>query len=660
MNPFHCHRSTTYEVNTTPGDPSTFMSCGSDGTVRLFDLRIKTKCLCNGCKEDVLIDCGKPVTSFCVNPVQPNHVAIGCEKSLLRVYDRRSLSTGEENNEQDKQRGLLYQFRPSALNKEMCKVTSLKYSSDGQNLLASYCTDHVYLFDSNPKSKEFQSESEDDQEGSCADTGSETSLSRLRLRLRGDFSDTGPNSRPEGDGSGLTQPIRGYLSRWIQESRRRRSPLEQQNEPSPVPENIDDIIEDVNDVSENVDDVSEEINDVTDNVDDVSGSMNDVIENTDVTENMNNNMDTSETCEHVRDQQESRDFSCGTSSRGEDNPNNSVSGSQFGDPREITTKTSKIESNVDEINRRTISSENEPLLVTNPGGSLPDQTMDNEVQRLERDTERCDSLGSQLPEMDCEGQNPGVSRNTSSIEKMDDGIPDFSAIESSVNVSPSIDTRVTATSDTDTRGSESPTLNSKSPVAAVETDREDTENHGEPSSSIDENSRRDEAASTIQNFFRFRVKKDFKEIPCKVPLYSDVKQVFKGHRNVRTIIKEANFWGDDYILSGSDCGRIFIWSKKTSEVVMLLEGDRRIVNCVQPHPFLPMLATSGIDYDIKLWTPTALNVCELENTDEVIARNERMLSEGRHTLIVPAAFMIRILSSLRRVRSQAGNDASSE
>lgn len=52
-------------------------------------------------------------------------------------------------------------------------------------------------------------------------------------------------------------------------------------------------------------------------------------------------------------------------------------------------------------------------------------------------------------------------------------------------------------------------------------------------------------------------------------------------------IKEANFWGDDFVLSGSDCGRIFIWSRHTAELVMLLEGDRHVVNCVQPHPYDP-------------------------------------------------------------------------
>lgn len=52
-------------------------------------------------------------------------------------------------------------------------------------------------------------------------------------------------------------------------------------------------------------------------------------------------------------------------------------------------------------------------------------------------------------------------------------------------------------------------------------------------------------------------------------------------------IKEARFWGDRFILSGSDCGRIFIWNKDTTEIVMILQGDRHVVNCVQPHPFDP-------------------------------------------------------------------------
>lgn len=71
----------------------------------------------------------------------------------------------------------------------------------------------------------------------------------------------------------------------------------------------------------------------------------------------------------------------------------------------------------------------------------------------------------------------------------------------------------------------------------------------------------------------------------------------------RTMIKEATFWGYDYVLSGSDCGHVFVWDRKSARLVMLLEADHHVVNCIQPHPQLPLLATSGIDYDVKLWAP---------------------------------------------------------
>ena len=29
---------------------------------------------------------------------------------------------------------------------------------------------------------------------------------------------------------------------------------------------------------------------------------------------------------------------------------------------------------------------------------------------------------------------------------------------------------------------------------------------------------------------------------------------YDGHRNARTMIKEANFWSDSFVMSGSDCG----------------------------------------------------------------------------------------------------------
>lgn len=34
-----------------PNEAKTFLSCGEDGTVRWFDLRIKTSCLKEDCKD---------------------------------------------------------------------------------------------------------------------------------------------------------------------------------------------------------------------------------------------------------------------------------------------------------------------------------------------------------------------------------------------------------------------------------------------------------------------------------------------------------------------------------------------------------------------------------------------------------------------------------
>ncbi|TPX71832.1 hypothetical protein SpCBS45565_g00826 [Spizellomyces sp. 'palustris'] len=107
---------------------------------------------------------------------------------------------------------------------------------------------------------------------------------------------------------------------------------------------------------------------------------------------------------------------------------------------------------------------------------------------------------------------------------------------------------------------------------------------------------------------------------------TDIVRVFCGHRNERTMIKEANFFGpnSEYVLSGSDDGRIFVWHKSTGKVCCLLMGDQRVVNCLQPHPFDPILATSGIDSDLKIWWPTATEPwSDWAGLDEIIKRNER-------------------------------------
>ena len=63
------------------------------------------------------------------------------------------------------------------------------------------------------------------------------------------------------------------------------------------------------------------------------------------------------------------------------------------------------------------------------------------------------------------------------------------------------------------------------------------------------------------------------------------------------------FSNGQFIVAGSDDGSFFIWDRYTSNIARVLKGDKRIVNCLQPHPSMCLLATSGIDPVIRLWSP---------------------------------------------------------
>jgi nuclear receptor interaction protein len=73
-----------------------------------------------------------------------------------------------------------------------------------------------------------------------------------------------------------------------------------------------------------------------------------------------------------------------------------------------------------------------------------------------------------------------------------------------------------------------------------------------------------------------------KRVPC-----TNHTRHYHGHCNVDTT-KDVNFYGlqDEYIVSGSDCGNVFIWEKKTGRLVNILEGDREIVNVIQRKSFV--------------------------------------------------------------------------
>lgn len=204
---------------------------------------------------------------------------------------------------------------------------------------------------------------------------------------------------------------------------------------------------------------------------------------------------------------------------------------------------------------------------------------------------------------------------------------------------------------------------------------EDGEVQEVPSSSMDGEARNEESVngtvtgeSTIeQNQFEGQeaasgvTKEEQQRTSDDEPVQCDyLIQKFMGHRNARTMIKEASFWGNDYIMSGSDCGHVFTWDKRTGKVVMLMEADQHVVNCIQPHPTLPYLATSGIDYNVKVWAPNFLrndeDIIEArfdeERARKLMARNAVMLEETKDTITVPASVMIRMLACIHTFRNR--------
>lgn len=86
-----------------------------------------------------------------------------------------------------------------------------------------------------------------------------------------------------------------------------------------------------------------------------------------------------------------------------------------------------------------------------------------------------------------------------------------------------------------------------------------------------------------------------------------------------TFSHSVNFlgWNDEYVTSGSDDGLFFLWDKTTAEVKGIWEGDGSVVNCIEAHPSLPLIAVSGIDNTVKIFAPDRPDDSELKIGDEL-------------------------------------------
>lgn len=159
---FTCHSGTCYEVLTCSSEPNCFFSCGEDGSARYFDLRLVSKCHKQYCRENILVLAPASVTAMSCSPISNNYLALGCSDSLIRVYDRRYLKlvefpSTEENSttataslsslSAEMQTAPVKIFKIPNDQKRAYRITSVNYSRDESELLVSFSSEYLYLFD---------------------------------------------------------------------------------------------------------------------------------------------------------------------------------------------------------------------------------------------------------------------------------------------------------------------------------------------------------------------------------------------------------------------------------------------------------------------------------------------------------------------------------
>ncbi|KAM9109299.1 DDB1- and CUL4-associated factor 6 isoform 2-T2 [Megaptera novaeangliae] len=709
---FTCHYGTTYEIMTVPNDPYTFLSCGEDGTVRWFDTRIKTSCTKEDCKDDILINCRRAATSVAICPPIPYYLAVGCSDSSVRIYDRRMLGTRATGNYAGRgTTGMVARFIPSHLNNKSCRVTSLCYSEDGQEILVSYSSDYIYLFD--PK---------DDTARELKTPSAEERREELRqppvkrLRLRGDWSDTGPRARPESererDGEqspnvSLMQRMSDMLSRWFEEAsevaqsnrgRGRSRPRggTSQSDVSTLPTVPSSTDLEGGETAMEVDTPAEQFLQPS-----TSSTMSAQAHS--ASSSTESPHSTSLLSSPVSEQRQSVEASGHHTHHQSDSPSSVVNkqlGSMSLDEQQdnnneklspkpgtgepvlslhystegTTTSTIKLnftdewsstasssrgngshcksedqeESLVPQSSTQPLEGENEAKA---PEESSEDVTTLQEAQSDKFTFEPLDSSSGERNDFNLDSPCGVPEESTLSEKGKEPGTSDQTSTESAASQS--------------TSNPEPPSQpEAIGPLAHEETLARDSALQDTDDSDDDPvlipgaryragPGDRRSAVARIQEFFRRRKeRKEMEELDTLNIRRPLVKMVYKGHRNSRTMIKEANFWGANFVMSGSDCGHIFIWDRHTAEHLMLLEADNHVVNCLQPHPFDPILASSGIDYDIKIWSPLEESrIFNRKLADEVITRNELMLEETRNTITVPASFMLRMLASLNHIRA---------
>ena len=92
-------------------------------------------------------------------------------------------------------------------------------------------------------------------------------------------------------------------------------------------------------------------------------------------------------------------------------------------------------------------------------------------------------------------------------------------------------------------------------------------------------------------------------------------------------MKGIAFLGDrsQFVVSGCDTGHLFVYDSASGRVVTALRGDSQgAINCISPHPSgIPLLLTSGLSHDAKVWQPGGRITCDWPSIAALVRHNSR-------------------------------------
>lgn len=74
----------------------------------------------------------------------------------------------------------------------------------------------------------------------------------------------------------------------------------------------------------------------------------------------------------------------------------------------------------------------------------------------------------------------------------------------------------------------------------------------------------------------------------------------QGHFTIHACFGGAQ---QDFIASGSEDNKVYIWHTRGEEAIATLSGHTRCVNAVSWNPVFPLLASASDDYSVRIWGP---------------------------------------------------------